>query len=265
MPQPGQPLDAERFAAERARLGLSLGAPACFVGETGSTNDDALAAARSGAAHGALFAAEQQSAGRGRRGRSWSSAAGSSLLFSVLLRPGAVTATLPALTLAVGLGVRAALAICSDRRLGLKWPNDVLCGDAKLAGILCEGQLTGDRIEAVVVGVGINVAGDGLPEPVRAGAVSLVDLRPEPPPPRERLLAQVLSEMEKRLEPCLAGDLSGLVHEFPAHDALIDRAVTVDGDAARTGIARGIDARGRLLLDVGGRLVPIQSGTLRLA
>ena len=143
------------------------------VDETGSTNADVVQLARSGAAAGLVLVAEHQTAARGRLDRGWSAPARSGLTFSVLLRPSDVTPDvmpdlqvglppLPSvavppgrwslLPLVVGVGVASALRRVADVEAGLKWPNDVLIGDRKLAGILAE--VVDD---AVVVGVGLNV------------------------------------------------------------------------------------------------------------
>src|SRR5579875_1879015 len=130
--------------------------PVDVVALTGSTNADLLAAAAAGAPEGRVLAAEEQTAGRGRLGRSWASVPGGSLTFSVLLRPAEVAGSgrgwLPLLTGgAVATAVRAVAGVEGT----LKWPNDVLVGDGKLAGILAE--QTPDA-SAVVVGIGLNVA-----------------------------------------------------------------------------------------------------------
>jgi BirA family biotin operon repressor/biotin-[acetyl-CoA-carboxylase] ligase len=119
------------------------------VTRTGSTNADLLAAAGSGAPAGAVLAAEEQTSGRGRLDRSWHSQPGAALTFSVLLRPAGVPAAsrgwLPLLT---GVAAATALRASTGLDISLKWPNDVLCGGAKLAGILAE-QAGG----AIVVGI----------------------------------------------------------------------------------------------------------------
>ena len=126
------------------------------VPSTGSTNADLLArAADPGSPEGQVLVAEEQTAGRGRLGRSWSSVPGASLTFSVLLRP----ATVPAarrgwLTLLAGVAVASAVRSVAGVDAVLKWPNDVLAGDRKLAGILAEQSPDGS---AVVIGTGLNV------------------------------------------------------------------------------------------------------------
>ena len=132
--------------------------------EVGSTNAQALAAARLGASEGLVVVADHQSAGRGRRGRRWEAPAGSSLLVSVLLRP-----SRPALVpLVAGMAAVEACYEAAGVRAGLKWPNDVVVAEGKLGGLLAE-AVAG----AVVVGLGLNVSWEG---PLPPGAVDLLTL-----------------------------------------------------------------------------------------
>ena len=243
----------------------SFGAALHYQAETGSTNDDALAAARAGAPSGSVFIADHQTQGRGRRGKSWVAAPGQHLLFSILVRPGAGAPPPSALTLAVGLGVRSALAPVSLARLGLKWPNDVLAEGRKLAGVLCEGQFTGSTLSAVVIGIGINVLAAPYPDELAPHVACLEDLASERVPAREQVLASVLAEVEARLDTCSRQGFAALLGEFAAHDALAGERVEVSGGAALAGIARGVDADGRLLVESDGLLVPVLSGTVRVA
>jgi BirA family biotin operon repressor/biotin-[acetyl-CoA-carboxylase] ligase len=140
-----------------------------------STSDVALAEARAGCAHGTVVVADEQTAGRGRLGRVWASPPGRHLYLSAVVR-GPITARPPAeraaLTLAVGVGVVDAVRAAGARAAGLKWPNDVLVSGRKLAGILCES--TGD---AIVIGIGVNLAGTAgeLPAAIAARAITLAD------------------------------------------------------------------------------------------
>lgn len=264
--------DVERFAElRRARPGLSWGEPLTYSEETGSTNDDALAAARQGVPSGSVFLAERQTRGRGRRGRSWIAESGQSLLFSVLLRPSAnsepsgepAPSQTGALTLAVGLGVRAALAPFSEQALSVKWPNDILSGPRKLAGILCESQLHGGHALAVVIGIGINVGRQSFPPELQNDVTCLEELSGRGQA-RERLLAEVLGEVEQRVAGGARAELHDLIEEFRAYDALQGRKVFVSGARELSGIARGVDDQGHLLLETDGVVLALNSGTVRL-
>ena len=165
-----QSLDVTEITHATVRAG-SLWREVRVVAETGSSNADVLAAAREGAREGMVLVAESQTAGRGRMGRRWTSPPRAGLTFSVLLRPyGVPAALLGWLPLLAGCAVAAAVPAVTAVHPRLKWPNDVLVGDAKLAGILAERSGS-----AVVVGIGINVfqRRDELPPGVAATSLLL--------------------------------------------------------------------------------------------
>ena len=217
------------------------------VATTGSTNADLLAR---GGREGQVLVAEEQTAGRGRMGRSWVSQPGASLTFSVLLRPVSVPAArrgwLPLLTgVAVATAVRAVASVAAM----LKWPNDVLVGDRKLAGILAE--QSGD---AVVVGIGLNVATarDALPtSPAGQRATSL--LAEGAHVSREPLLTEMLRHLEHRYvafreDPDPARN--GLLAEYRTLCGTLGHTVRVElpGGRALAGVAEDVDPDGRLLV-----------------
>jgi len=156
-----------------------------------STNDRVKELARQGASHGAIVLADEQTGGRGREGRSWSSPPGG-LYLSVLLRPVQVAAGL--LPLAAGLAVAEAVAAEAGVTAELKWPNDVVASGRKLAGVLSEASTGGSGLEWVVVGIGVNVA-SVLPEDLRATATSLAELAPSGPPAAAALAAAVIARL----------------------------------------------------------------------
>src|SRR5688500_4222387 len=126
-----------------------------------STMDVALAAVDEGAAEGLVIVADEQTAGRGRRGRPWSSPAGAGLYMSFVFRPPVEALSAPLLailTLAAGVAVRCAIIGATGLTPELKWPNDVVVGRRKLAGILAEGVGIGTAAQTVILGVGINVS-----------------------------------------------------------------------------------------------------------
>jgi BirA family transcriptional regulator, biotin operon repressor / biotin---[acetyl-CoA-carboxylase] ligase len=253
------PFDAERFRAETQ--GKTLGAPLSYQPVTGSTNDDALLAARSGAPHGSLFVADEQTAGRGRRGNSWLAPAGENLLFSLLLRPELELAQVSALTLAIGLALRDAVLPLFSRDVQIKWPNDLLVGEKKLAGVLLESQIQGDRLQAVVVGVGLNVATRRLPEEISARATSLA-LLGVTRLHREPLLRDVLDAIAARLDAYCRTGVRGILAELNAADALRGKRIRVDG---QRGVGCGLNEQGYLLLeDDGGQVHGMSSGTVEL-
>jgi len=253
--------DGERF---KGSLGtLTLGRECVVTAVTDSTNDDALAAARAGASHGAVFVSDEQRRGRGRRGNAWYAAPGEALLFSVVLRPELAAERASSLALVAGLAVRAAVANAlagagAKKIVQVKWPNDVVVDQLKVAGILVESQMRGERLGAAVVGVGLNVGRLELPAEAGARATSLVALGARVR--REELLAAVLGELEARLARLERDEwpLSPLVAELSAYDALAGASVAV-GEVQ--GSAVGIDALGNLrVLDAAGRTHEVRSG-----
>lgn len=192
--------------------------------ETTSTNDEAKQGARAGAAHGTVWVAERQTAGRGRQGRVWLSEGG--LTFSVLLRLEGPTQNLPLVGLAAGLAVADAIPNAK-----VKWPNDVLVGGKKVAGILSE---TSDG--ALIVGIGINVGTH--PEGMNATSIDSDD--------RDALLSEILSSL-LRDAPLVAKNGVAPIHaRLTEADAL--RGKPIRTDEGIEGIAEGIDDEGRLIV-----------------
>ena len=238
------------------------------LAQTGSTNADLLAEARTGAAAGAVLIAEEQTAGRGRLDRSWHSQPGAALTFSVLLRPSQVPASrrgwLPLLT---GVAMASALRAAAGLQVSLKWPNDVLAsagppgGSGKLAGILAE--QAGD---AIVVGVGLNVSAsqDELPS---VQATSLW-LEGAPGLDREAILVGALRELEQRYlrwcetTPPGDADTSGLRDDYLRYCATIGQDVQVElpGGSVLAGRAEDVDTAGCLLVSAGGTMHVVSAG-----
>jgi len=142
-----------------------------WMASTTSTMDAAGRLAGAGAAHATVVVADEQTAGRGRRGNRWSSPPGAGLYLSFIARPAASRLSL--LTLAAGVAVRDAIAAASGLAVDLKWPNDVIAGRRKLAGILAEGFAVGTPDQAVVIGIGVNVQPAAYPPEVSQRATSL--------------------------------------------------------------------------------------------
>ncbi len=253
--------DLARFEAECAARKVTLGRAASWRDETTSTSDDALAAAKSGALHGALFGAEKQTRGRGRRGSEWISAPGAGLWFSLFLRPELSAELAPGLALCAGLAVREAAATRVSAAVGVKWPNDVLADGRKLAGILVESQVSGRQISSVIVGIGINVTQSDFPEPISKIATSLA-LLSATDSAREPLLADVLSHFEAKLELLTNQGLAGIAEALRPHDALMGRRLRVE---SVEGTGAGIDTSGRLLVrSNNGQLRSLASGHVEL-
>jgi len=238
--------------------------------QTGSTNEDLLADATSGAGAGVVLVAEEQTRGRGRQDRGWQSQPGAALTFSVLLRPvGVPPASRGWLPLLAGVAVASALRAQTGLDIGLKWPNDVLVGTGtpggtgKLAGILAE--QAGD---AIVVGIGINVSQtqDELPP----GQATSLWLQGAVSTDREALLAAVLREFERWYLRWIAdpqpgdADASGLRAEYLRLCTTIGRDVRVElpGGGVLAGRACDVDGVGRLLVNAPNGLQAVSAGDI---
>lgn len=234
--------DFEKLGDVIAARGIALGRPLELLDEIDSTNDAAKRAAKLGAPHGALFVAELQRAGRGRQGRAWLGERGESILMSVLLRLPCDPRKLPPVALAVGLAARDAIAEATGAPAAIKWPNDVLLGGRKVAGVLVEAVVAGSKVEAVVVGVGVNVHQRSFAPEIAERATSIA-LHAKKPPDRAAILADLLEGIDREAGHVAARGL-GLVHaRIVAADALAGREVDVEGVR---GVACGIDLDGAL-------------------
>jgi BirA family biotin operon repressor/biotin-[acetyl-CoA-carboxylase] ligase len=231
------------------------------VAETASTNEDLLAAAGRGAPEGTVLAAEVQTAGRGRMGRSWVSLPGAALTFSVLLRPlAAPPARKGWVPLLTGIAVASALRADAGVDARLKWPNDVLVNGAKLAGILAE--QAGD---AIVVGAGVNISvgQDDLPS---ASATSLA-LQGAACTDRQVLLVSLLGQLERRYLRWIrtqsdGAGACGLRQEYLSLSATVGQEVRVSLPGGRTlaGTAYDVDNAGRLVIRSASGLVSVSAG-----
>ena len=240
------------------------------VERTGSTNTDCAARARAGAPEGLVLAAEEQTAGRGRLGRTWLSPPRAALTFSVLLRPVGVPPVRRGwLPLLAGVAAATAVRQVSGLDVRLKWPNDLLLGPRKLAGILAE-QSGG----AVIAGIGVNVSatrGD-LPATGAAAlpATSLL-LEGSASLDRERLLGEILAQIERWYQAWrdtqIPGDpqASGLRAAYLGLCSTLGRDVRADLPAGTVirGTAAGIDTEGRLIVRTPDGEVAVSAGDVR--
>jgi BirA family biotin operon repressor/biotin-[acetyl-CoA-carboxylase] ligase len=226
------------------------------VERTGSTNADLREALENGAADRTVLLAEEQTAGVGRRARSWSSPKGAGLYLSVALRPGVPFSVLGSLSVVAGLAVRAAAASVGVGAV-LKWPNDVLVDGAKCAGILAEAVAGAEP--SIVLGIGLNVLplGDVQPGPGGLPATSLAE-RGATNTDRTDVAVALLTgfdDLERRWR-LAGGDLTEarLLGDYRAHCATLGQDVEVqlpDGSSL-VGRAADIDAAGQLQVDVAG-------------
>ena len=223
-----------------------------------STMDAASALAHDGARHGVVIVADEQTAGRGRRGAAWQSPAGAGLYFSFIARP-RDAAAVSLLTLAAGVAVRDGIQRASGLAADLKWPNDLIVGRRKLAGILAEGVAIGSREAAVIIGVGVNLQPAAYPPDVAARATSIegelgkaID--------REQLFGDILISLWDRL---------AALEQNPGDILQAWRAASPNASGTRVewdgkhGVTAGIDDGGALLVKTNAGMERIIAGELR--
>jgi BirA family biotin operon repressor/biotin-[acetyl-CoA-carboxylase] ligase len=231
------------------------------VAETGSTNADLIARAAAGEdIDGVVLIAEHQTAGRGRQGRNWSDVPGAQIAMSVGVDAGSVpTEGWGWLPLATGVAIVDAVTAVAGVEVGLKWPNDVLAGRGKLAGILAE---VASPQRAIVVGLGLNVT-------LRRGeievdeATSLADLGVDALD-RVRLIDALLHRLADRIVGWrnTGGTDATLIADYRAHCLTLGtpvRAVLPDNSEI-TGLARNVDGQGRLVIEVDGDTIVVSAG-----
>jgi BirA family transcriptional regulator, biotin operon repressor / biotin---[acetyl-CoA-carboxylase] ligase len=220
-----------------------IGRPRVHLRVTDSTNERARALAAAGAPHGTLVTAGEQTAGRGRQGRSWAAPAGSAVLMSLIVRD--VSETLP---LAAAVAVCEALPVDAE----IKWPNDVWIDGRKVAGILVEGR---PQEGWAVLGIGMNVSTEELPAELHATSLRLAgcDLSVE------EALAALLAALER----WLAAPAAEVLAAWRSRDALLGRPVRW-ANGNKEGTAAGVDESGALIVDTAGGRVTLDAGEVHL-
>jgi BirA family biotin operon repressor/biotin-[acetyl-CoA-carboxylase] ligase len=262
-------VSAERWEGVTAgELAARWGLPAVHLfARAGSTNDLARALAEGGAPAGTLVLADEQTAGRGRGGKGWTSPPGVGVWMSMVLRPASLAAP-GLLPIVVGLAAADALdPFVRPAQVAVKWPNDLHLAGRKLAGILCEGSWDRTRPGYVVAGIGINVLhslGDFPPE-LQQTATSL-RIAAGWTPPRADVAGAVAGALLRRVNQPPAELGGALLDALRGRDALLGRPVRVTGPDSVAGTAMGITPAGALLVRTqAGALRTVRSGTVRLA
>jgi BirA family biotin operon repressor/biotin-[acetyl-CoA-carboxylase] ligase len=238
-----------------------LGCHRIELASCASTNDEAARLARAGARHGTLVIAERQTSGRGRDGRVWESPPGG-LYMSAVMRPPLPLVAVPAMTLAIGIG------LCdAARTMGapceLKWPNDALVRGRKLAGVLVEAQSQGGRLDSVIVGIGVNLSGE-LPDAVAEHAITL-DEAAGTVVDRETFIACLCAQVERWVDRYAAVGIQAIIPAWQERMApgLAARA-TVAGEPL-VGHVTGLADDGALLLrDDDGNIHRVRSGDVEV-
>jgi BirA family biotin operon repressor/biotin-[acetyl-CoA-carboxylase] ligase len=218
--------------------------------ETSSTNDVVEKLARDGVAEGVVVFAESQTRGRGRLGRKWLSPSGKGLWFSVLLRPDLRPQEATRVTVAAATALARAIHQYSEIEPAIKWPNDILLGGKKVAGVLTELTAEIDRIRYIVLGIGLNVnfTGGDWPPDLRRLATSL-RIETGQPVRRAELAACVLRELDRDYDRVCADDFGSIADEWAAQCATLGQRISIrTGERLITGRAEALDDCGALLL-----------------
>jgi BirA family biotin operon repressor/biotin-[acetyl-CoA-carboxylase] ligase len=238
--------------------------------EIGSTNTHAMREAETGAPHGSVYLADAQTAGRGRGAHSWSSPPGSGLYVSVLLRPMLAPGDALWLSLAAGLAVLTAVRATTGLVADLRWPNDLLFGKRKMAGILTEMHAEATRVRHLVIGMGINVHQAQFPPEIAATATSLAIEGAQTT--RSALLSALLHALHEEITVLTNGTArQALLSRLESASSWMrGKAVVVDeGQAGASlsfqGVTAGLDDRGFLLVRTADGLRSVLSGGVREA
>ncbi|MCC6502579.1 MAG: biotin--[acetyl-CoA-carboxylase] ligase [Deltaproteobacteria bacterium] len=241
--------------------GRSFGSEVHFFESVDSTNARAFELARSGAPEGAVVIAETQTKGKGRIGRKWESPAGTNLYISIILRPPVAPQGAAGLTFALAVAVAEAV---SNRGLkpAVKWPNDILTGGRKTAGILLEMDSEPDRVNFVIAGIGVNLnmKKEFFPENIRETATSICE-ETGSPVDRAAFTADMLSSMERWYGVYLKEGIEPVLDAWKGFFRSTGKPVKVTFlDRVVEGVCRGVDSTGALLLERDGAIERVISG-----
>lgn len=228
------------------------GKPLYYYEETDSTNTRAKADGEKGAPHGALYVADKQVTGKGRRGRIWQSPSGTSVYMTILLRPKMEPVKAPQITLLMALAAVDAIRKTLGLEAGIKWPNDVVIDGKKVCGILTEMSSEPDLINYVVVGIGTNVNQDTFPEELKEKATSL-KLEAGEKVNRSQIAAAIIENFERYYDIfARTEDLSELQETY--NQVLVNRereVLVLEPGHEYEAYALGINEKGELIVRTG--------------
>ena len=235
-----------------------------YYSEVGSTNDIALTRAAAGAPHGTVILAGMQKAGRGRHGRDWFSPAGAGVYLSAIVRRDAWDGALSLVTLAAGVAVAKGLGTATGLRLELKWPNDIVIGRPwrKVAGILSESASVGSRVDAVIIGIGVNVRRSAFP-PELAARATAIELETDRPIDVGTCVVEILCALNDAVLLLSRKETGAIVASWRAYGRSGLGGSTVrwnDQQGPRRGVARDIDDSGALVVESEGRTERLVAG-----
>jgi BirA family biotin operon repressor/biotin-[acetyl-CoA-carboxylase] ligase len=240
-----------------------LSGPFHYFSEIDSTNSAARRLAEAGAPEGSIVIAESQTHGRGRLGRRWQSPPLANLYFSVVLRPGLAPSQAPQITLMAAVALAETLAQFVPQAAAIKWPNDILVNGRKLAGILTDAACHAERLDFVILGIGVNLnyRASAMPMEIRERATSVIELTGAPVD-RESVLKRLIHDLDRCYGELEEAGFASLAPRWEAHFYLRGKQVRVELlDQIVTGRATGIDRDGALLVELpGGALQRIIAG-----
>ena len=245
--EPG-PLDIAQIT--QGLGGNRLGTTIHYFPEIDSTNSYARERAESGASEGEVVVAESQSQGRGRLGRRWESPPFANLYVSILLRPKLSPAHVAQITLMAAVALAEVVERFVPQKPAIKWPNDILIGGKKLAGILTEAACSAERVEYVILGIGVNLnyACSAMPEEIRRRATSVLEAGGRPVQ-RESFLQRLIQGVERCYGELEQAGFDALAARWESYFAWRGRRVRVELlDQVTTGTANGIDRDGALVI-----------------
>jgi BirA family biotin operon repressor/biotin-[acetyl-CoA-carboxylase] ligase len=229
----------------------AFGCKIIYRAETGSTNNLAKEEADWGAPHGTAVIAERQLAGKGRRGKGWSSDTNKGIWMSLILRPDFSPQLAPRLTFVAAVAVIRAVEKITGIKLELKWPNDVYCRGKKVAGILTEMKAELDLIDYVVIGIGLNVnqRAEDFNQELKEIATSL-EIIAEKKVNRQELVVGILKEFTFWYKLFGCDGFAPVLKEWKEWDITIGKQVIVTEQTRQyPGVAKGIDEEGNLLVE----------------
>jgi BirA family biotin operon repressor/biotin-[acetyl-CoA-carboxylase] ligase len=260
---PAPALRALRIGDVKAGLAPKrLGTRFHYIRELDSTNNYARSLAEQGAAEGTIVIAEQQTQGRGRLGRRWVSPPFANLYCSIILRPTSLPVNAPLITLTAAVALADAVGSFSPVAPAIKWPNDILAGGRKLAGVLTEAVSDSRKIEFVIVGIGVNVnfALESMPPEIRERATSLSVLTGRSVS-REALLRRLIQDLDRCYGILEENGFAAIRPRWDARFGLRGQRVRVETtDQTITGRAIGIEPDGALLIEAPGGTQRILAG-----
>jgi len=239
------------YTAEALRKGLRtsrFGSKIYTFDTIDSTNNCARALAGCWADEGTVIIAEQQTAGRGRLGRSWLANPNENLTFSIILRPKMAPEAINLLPLSVSVAVALAVEQVTGLRLECKWPNDLLVNNKKVAGILLEGSFSKNTIDWIVIGIGINVNQTVFPTDLTPKATSL-KLATNKDIDRTVLFRSVLESLERYYRSGNDSGFQSILPDWIARTTMIDKTISVmENGTVVSGTVKGLSRDGGLIL-----------------